>query len=359
MSDSIDFTPGGNRSDTMHFLLRGDPNRQVIHEVSCVTWVGVAVNVALTAVKTVGGILGSSSVLLADAVHTVSDLATDAAILIGVRYWSAPADAEHPHGHRKIETMITLAIGVALAAVGVGMGWNSAEKLIRVAAGQPPVVQAMGVSWYLGLGAALSSIVGKEILYRWTVWKGIRLGSSALLANAWHHRSDAFSSIPAVLAIAGQGLGAHFGRDLWYLDPLGTLVVCVMLVQAAWGVVNPTLSTLLDESADRKLCSAIRQVVLETPGVLDAHRIRTRVIGANAVEVNLHITVNKDITVLEGHAIASNVQCAVIRLGVDAQARPVDVMVHVEPGTPVSAYKFTVSESAGDTRIDWKSQADD
>ncbi len=355
MPDTMQFPPVGDRSDTVHFAVHEEWDREAIREVSRVTWAGVAVNVSLAVFKTVGGILGSSTALLADAVHTVSDLATDAAVLIGVRYWSAPADAEHPHGHRKIETLVTMAIGLALAAVGVGMGWESAASLLRVVTEHaPPSARVMNLASWLALGAALSSIVSKELLYRWTVAWGIRLESSAVVANAWHHRSDALSSIPPALVIAGQGLGARFGHDLWYLDPIGTLVVCVMLLQAAWEVVKPTLSTLLDESADRKLCSSIRRTVLSTPGVLDTHRIRTRVIGANAVAVDLHIFVNKDLTVLEGHTIAGKVKYAILRLSSQNKTRPVDVIVHVEPAPPDSVRRFAGGECKTDTFVDWK-----
>ncbi len=358
MSDSFDCNAGAGRGrrDTVLFSGYGDMDRETIREVSRVTWVGVAVNVGLAVLKTVGGILGHSTALLADAVHTVSDLATDAAVLIGVRYWTAPADAEHPHGHRKIETLVTLAIGVALAAVGVVMGWNSVTDLIRIVAERAfPPAGAMGAASWLALGAALLSIVFKELLYRWTARKGIALESSAVVANAWHHRSDALSSIPPALAIAGQGIGGRYGHDLWYLDSIGTLVVCVMLLQAAWEVVKPTLSSLLDESADRKLCSAIRRTVLTTPGVIDTHRIRTRVIGANAVAVDLHVFVDRDLTVLEGHAIAAKVKYAILRLGADASARPVDVMVHVEPAAPEWARNLAGGECGkSDTMVDWK-----
>lgn len=328
----------------------------MIREISRVTWVGVWINLALAVLKTFGGIWSGSKVLLADAVHTVSDLATDAAILIGVRYWSAPADAEHPHGHRKIETLITFAIGITLAAVGLGMGYDAVRSIASfLSLGKPPEasLDSHSLAGWVGLGAAVASIVGKETLYRWSAAKGVALGSSALIANAWHHRSDAISSIPAVLALGGQEIGARLGYDLWYLDPVGTIVVCCMLLQAAWEVAEPTLGALLDASADRKLCSAIRTTALTTNGVIDAHRIRTRVICANAVAVDLHITVDRYLSVERGHAIATDVTDRIIGLRTEGAMQAVDVLVHVEPADPSMRQ---LPQPERDTMVDWKKQ---
>lgn len=355
MPDTVTFHPGRGRSDTVHFVDNDNLDVDAVREVSRVTWVGVFVNVVLAILKMAGGLLASSTALLADAVHTISDLATDAVILVGVRYWSAPADADHPHGHRKIETLITLGIGLALALVGLGLGYEAAAKLAKTVIGKAEAPGlTLGSAAVVAFLAAVLSIVAKEFLYRWTVAKGVEIGSSAVVANAWHHRSDALSSIPPALAISGEAIGTHFGYDLWYLDPIGTLVVCVMLLQAAWEVVQPTLAALLDRSADRKLCSAIRKTVLDTPGVIGAHRIRTRVIGMDAVAVDLHVTVYRDLPVHEGHAIASKVKYRILDLEVES-ARAVDVMVHVEPA---SRNCESGRNCESNTLVDWKYRKD-
>lgn len=343
------------RRDTVHFSEPECLEQPMIREISRVTWVGVWVNVVLALLKGAGGILSGSKVLMADAVHTVSDLATDAAILVGVRYWSAPADVHHPHGHRKIETLITMAIGMALAAVGLGMGYDAVSTLASALGGEERGTPLSGKEFagWLGLGAAATSIVAKELLYRWTSKKGVALGSSAVVANAWHHRSDAISSIPALIAIGGEELGARLGYNLWYLDPLGTVVVCFMLLQAAWEVVEPTLGALLDASADRKMCAAIRETVLSTKGVIDTHRIRTRVICSDAVAVDLHITVDRHLSVERGHAIASDVKYRILGLRPGKSARAVDVLVHVEPADPAER---RLPGPGRDTMLDWKQQ---
>ena len=355
MADTVKFHPGRAHSDTVQFFNCETFNAEAVRNISRVTWVGVVMNVTLAVLKAVGGVLGGSTALLADAVHTVSDLATDAAILIGVRYWSAPADADHPHGHRKIETLVTLAIGGALAAVGLGMGYGAVTTLTRAMIGHiGEGVREMNLASWLALGAAVASIVGKELLYRWTVAKGVELSSSAVVANAWHHRSDAFSSIPPALAIGGEALATRLGYNLWFLDPVGTLVVCVMLLQAAWEVIQPTLGTLLDQSADRKVCSAIRQTILATRGVMGAHRIRTRVIGAKAVAVDLHISVDRELTVREGHEIAATVKYAILGLKLEENHRAVDVMVHVEPADAEWDKVPACPAPGSDTLVDWR-----
>lgn len=349
--------------DTVHFVNDDRPygnDTNQVRQVSHVTWYGVAVNVSLAIVKATAGFFANSNVLLADAVHTVSDLATDMAILIGVKYWTAPADATHPHGHRKIETMITLGIGVALALVGLGLGYDAisilADAIIAKDAARIPQ-HPVGSALLAAMLAAMLSIMSKELLYRWTAAKGVELGSSALIANAWHHRSDAISSIPPLIALGGELIGSRMGYNLWYLDPIGTIIVCFMLLQAAWNVMLPTLNALLDASADRKLCSAIRKTVLDTDGVLDTHKIRTRVICSNAVAVDLHVIVDENLSVARGHAIATDVKNRLLNIdAVEGNAKPVDVLVHIEPGNPEEP---KTGSGCKNTIVDWRKKDDD
>ncbi len=301
-------------------------DQSVVTVISRVTWVGVGVNIVLAVLKLIGGIFGGSQALLADAAHTISDLATDAAVLIGVRYWSEPADDVHPHGHGKIETLVTLTIGLMLAAVGVALGYEAIITLGRGEAGDIPVAVSASALW-LGFAAAILSMVVKEVLYRWTSSWGIKLRSSALVANAWHHRTDALSSIPPALAIGGSVIGAKLGHNLWFLDPIGAIVVCVMLLHAAAMVAYPALQALLDAGADRRTCKRIESIILDTPDVLGAHKIRSRYVGPEAVAVDMHVLVDGTLSVAEGHAIASRVRARLL-----ASDMPlVDVVIHVEP----------------------------
>jgi len=313
-------------------------DRALVQSISRVTWAGVWVNLVLIAAKGWGGWWVGSRTLLADAVHSLSDLFTDAVVLVGAHYWAAPADADHPYGHGKIETLVTLVIALALALVGLFLACGAMEALYRAAfkpsAGPAPVSPA---TW-AALAVALVSIAAKEILYRWTTAWGKALKSSALVANAWHHRSDALSSIPPVVTIGVGAVGAFEGRDFWFLDPLGTVVVAVMLMAAAWKVARPNLGPLLDASAGRKLNAAIRESMAATPGVLSGHKLRTRFLGADAAEVTLHIQVDGRLTVAEGHRIAAEVKYRLLALAVPGlETRVVDVLIHVEPGEPGEA----------------------
>ncbi|MDR2935320.1 MAG: cation diffusion facilitator family transporter [Candidatus Adiutrix sp.] len=312
-------------------------DQTLIRSISRVAWAGVWVNLVLIAAKGLGGWWGGSRTLMADAVHSLSDLVTDAVVLVGAHYWMAPADAEHPYGHGKIETLVTLVIALVLALVGIFLACGALQALSRVAFEPSAGPRAVTPATWAALAVALVSIAAKEILYRWTTSWGAALKSSALVANAWHHRSDALSSIPPVITIGAGAAGAFRGRDFWFLDPVGTVVVAVMLIAAAWKVARPALATLLDASAGRKLNAAIRKTMAATPGVLSWHKLRTRFLGSYAAEVNLHILVDGRLTVADGHRIAADVKYRLLALAVPGLAtRIVDVLIHVEPGGPPS-----------------------
>ncbi|MGL4209334.1 MAG: cation diffusion facilitator family transporter [Candidatus Adiutrix sp.] len=306
-------------------------------QISKVTWVGVWVNVVLTALKGVFGYLAGSRALLADAVHSLSDLATDAAILIGVRYWTAPPDDDHPYGHHKIETVVTLAIGVSLGLVGLILGYEAVLSLAkRHGADRGALPYGVSLVTWLALGVTIISIISKEILYRWTAAKGLSIGSSALVANAWHHRSDALSSLPPLVSIGAGAIFGNMGFDIWFLDPVGTIVVCVMLLSAAVSIARPALSTLVDVSADHNLRTAILDTVLSTDGIISAHKLRTRCVGSGAVEVDLHIVVDGNLTVREGHFMAARVKYRILALAggpKEKKTKPkiIGVVIHVEP----------------------------
>ncbi len=285
-------------------------------EVRRVTWVGLGVNTFLSVLKLVCGVLGNSQAVVADGVHSLSDGSTDVAILIGVRYWARPADADHPHGHRRIETVVTMGVGLILAAAATAMAFRALSTMQEQHAVPP--------GW-LALGAALLSLAVKEVLYRWTFVAGKRLRSSAVMANAWHHRSDAFSSIPAVLAVAG----ARLSPSSYFLDHVGTVVVSVFILGAAVRIIWPALRQLADVGASDRELKLVKGIALRTPGVQAVHAIRTRQLGS-AIEVDLHVLVNGQMTVYQGHAVSENVKRRLIEHGPGI----VDVVVHVEPSVP-------------------------
>ncbi|MBN1845861.1 MAG: cation transporter [Sedimentisphaerales bacterium] len=278
-----------------------------------VTLWGMLVNVALSGLKFVFGVLGHSQALVADAVHSLSDLATDVAVLVGVRYWSAPPDSDHPYGHGRIETLVSFFIGVALAAVGVGLAGKAVLSLHE---------RHTSLPGWTAFAAACASILAKEALYQWTIRVGRRLRSTAVVANAWHHRSDALSSLPVALAVLATRI--HPG---WvYLDHIATVIVSVMILHASAKIARTALRQLIDTGADRKACQAIERLVLATPGVRATHALRTRQVG-EALQVDLHIQVDPELTVRAGHDIAR----AVKRTLLASDGQILDVIVHIEP----------------------------
>ena len=275
---------------------------------------GLAVNVLLAGLKFAGGLLGGSQAVVADAVHSVSDITTDVAVLVGLRYWSKPADADHPHGHRRIETLVTLSMGLVLALVAAGLLWNALATLSERHNRTP--------GW-VALYAALLSLVCKEALYRWTAAAGRRIKSMPLIANAWHHRSDALSSIPAALAVGGAMVAPSWA----YLDHVGAAVVSFFIFQAAFKIVRPAIGKLADAGASDEKVRQILRVAKETEGARDAHGLRTRYAGCMSLAVDLHVLVDAGMTVRDGHMIAEKVKERLLAADPDI----VDVVVHLEP----------------------------
>jgi thioredoxin type arsenate reductase len=281
-------------------------------EARRITWLGLIVNLCLSALKLACGLLGGSRALVADAVHSLSDSTTDLAILIGVRYWFAPADEKHPHGHRRIETVVTVIIALALAGVAVGLVVAALRTHAEVHS--PP-------GW-IALAAAVASIVIKEFVYRRTIAVGRRIHSSAVTANAWHHRSDALSSIPVAVAV----LGAKINPEWAFLDHIGAVVVSVFILRAAWRIGRPALQQLVDAGAPEKVRREIERIATAVPEVCHIHAIRTRYIGSG-VAVDLHVHADGDMTVRRGHDVSEEVK----RRLLDHGPGLVDVIVHLEP----------------------------
>jgi len=281
-----------------------------------VTLCGMAVNVALSALKAAAGWLAGSQALLADAVHSVSDLVTDFAVLLGVRYWTAPADDEHPYGHGKIQAVVAAAIGLALAAVAFGIGREASLRILKVAGGGEPSVPGAFAFWI-----AVASVVAKEAVYRRTRAVAKRFRSPALEANAWHHRSDAISSVPVALALAVS----YFAPSLAWMDSVGALVVALFILNAAWGIVKRAVEELTDAEMPGK-SAEVAKVALGVKGVRGCHRVRTRRYGG-VFHADLHVQVARGLTIGEGHALGHAVRDAVCSAGIGVA----DAVVHVEP----------------------------
>ncbi len=280
-------------------------------------WVGLITNLVLAAIKMAAGIIGHSHAVVADAIHSLSDLVTDFAVIAGVHFWSKPADDDHPHGHQRIETLVTVVIGVFLGVVAVGLAWDA------VTGGHDAGGQTPGA---LALAAALLSIVVKEALFRWTAVVGQRVNSPALVANAWHHRSDALSSVPAALAVSV----AIVNPKLAFADRIGAIAICLFILHAAWRIMKPALAQLIDTAAPADERDRLERLALSVEGVKDAHALRTRYVGPN-LAVDLHVVVDPGLSVEQGHAIGEAVRQRLINRGQQVQ----DVLVKVEPANGV------------------------
>ena len=290
-----------------------------ISSANRVTWVGFFLNLVLTGGKLAAGIIGHSGAMIADAVHSLSDFATDIVVLASFRVVGKPADKEHDYGHGKYETLATAIIGGALLLVGAGIFWSGTSKIWAV------VVKGQHVAapGYIALIAAVVSIVIKEWLYRYTVKVGKRIDSQAVIAKAWDHRSDAFSSIGTMLGIGGAIL---LGEKWHILDPLAAIAVSFFIIKVAFEISSGSVKELVEESLDDESEAEIIGLAAGVSGVSDPHKLRTRRIGHD-IAVDLHIRVDPDLRVLAAHALASEVETRIRnRFGPSAI-----VSIHVEP----------------------------
>ena len=287
-------------------------------EIARVTLTGSVVNLLLVGMKAVAGIVGHSAAMISDAVHSLSDFVTDIVVLVFVRVSARPQDEDHDYGHGKYETLATLFIGLALAAAAVGIVVSGSGKLARWLQGED--LPAPGK---IALWAALASIVAKELLFQYTRLKGRHLDSKALEANAWHHRSDALSSVGTAIGIGGAIL---LGRRWTVLDPLASIVVGAMLVKVAWDLLGPSFGELTDSSLPADMEQEMLDIIRGVPGVEDPHNLRTRRIG-NRIAAEVHIRLDGTLPLSEAHEKASEVERR-FKARFGAQSH---VIVHMEP----------------------------
>ena len=272
----------------------------------------------LFAFKLVAGLVGRSGAMIADAVHSASDFATDIVVLAFVRISAKPRDDDHHWGHGKYETLASLIIGIALFTVGVEILLDSAEKITAVTKGE--VLPRPGA---IAIVAAALSIVAKELLYRYTIHIGKQTESPSVVANAWHHRSDALSSIGALLGIGA----AYFLGEKWRIaDPIAAIVVSALIMKVAIDLCRTALAELLEKSLPRAVEEEILSIILATPNVYKPHNLRTRRIGAD-IAIEVHIRVEGNMTVNESHEISKQIEIALR----DRFGERTAVAIHIEP----------------------------
>lgn len=276
------------------------------------------VNIVLFALKLAAGIVGRSGAMIADAVHSASDFVTDIIVLAFVRVSAKPRDEDHDWGHGKYETLASLIIGVALFAVGVEILVESAKHIADVVAGEQ--LPRPGV---IAVVAAAVSIVVKEALYHYTVRVGRRMESPSVVANAWHHRSDALSSIGALVGIGA----AHFLGEKWRIaDPIAAIVVAALIIKVAYELCNVAVSELLEKSLPKDVEDEILAIISSTPNVCNPHNLRTRRIG-RAIAIEVHIRVDGATDVRSSHEITRQIEAQLkARFGTQTA-----IVIHVEP----------------------------
>lgn len=277
------------------------------------TWVSVLVNSVLTLAQVLGGLVTQSQALLADGLHSLSDLLSDFIVLAAARQSRKAADTDHPYGHQRFETAAALLLGLLLLGVGAAMLWSIVDKF------QSGGSTAGGPVNILALWIALGTLLCKEVLFRYLMAVARKLKSGMLMANAWHARSDAASSLVVALGIAGNLLGYGF------LDPVAALIVGLMVLRMGWRFAWDALADLMDRAADDEEVAAIRRTLLDTPGVLGAHEIRTRKMG-DMLLVDAHLEVDALQSVEQGHQIAVEARERVLR-----RHRVLSLLTHVDP----------------------------
>ncbi len=287
-------------------------------EIYKVTLWGSAVNATLVVFKFVAGIFGHSSAMIADAVHSLSDFATDIVVLIFVKISHKPKDKSHDYGHGKYETLATTLIGAVLFLVAVGIFIEGAKKIALWSNGD-----TLTMPGRLALWAALASIILKEIIFQYTNRKAKRLNSQALKANAWHHRSDALSSIGTAIGIGG----ALIGGERWaVLDPIASLVVGILIIKVAFDLIKNGVGDLMEQSLPDDVENEIMEIVKSVPEVVEPHELCTRRIG-NRYAIEMHILMNGDTPLKDTHDKASEIENLLKeRYGDDTH-----IVIHVEP----------------------------
>ena len=281
-------------------------------EINRVTWWGVFVNLLLSATKLIGGTIGQSQSLIADGVHSLSDLASDAMVLVAAKHAGVEADDDHPYGHGRFETLATVGLGLFLIVVALGIAFDAAHRVFDE--------EVTEIPHYFTLAIALFSILSNEGLYHFTHRVGLRINSKMLIANAWHHRSDAISSIVVLVGIAGAQMG------LPILDPIAAVIVALMIAKIGYELSYNSVRELVDTALEPEMVEKIKAKILENEDVLEMHMLRTRRMGHTSL-VDVHILVQPKLSVSEGHHISEDVEKSLIESFDDVN----DVTVHIDP----------------------------
>ena len=281
-----------------------------------VSVVSIIVNFALSLLKLVAGLVAGSGAMISDAVHSASDVFSTLVVMVGVTFAGKEADKEHPYGHERIECVASVLLAIVLAATGVGIGYKGVCSIIH--SGE----QELTVPGALALAAAIISVIVKELMYQYTARVAKKINSSALMADAWHHRSDALSSVGSFIGVLGARLG------LPVLDPIASVVICLFIEKAAIEIFMDAVNKMIDKACPDETAEQMRKVILSTEGVLGIDEFRTRLFGSR-IYVEVDIVMDASKTLIEAHNTAEQVHDAIEREFPDVK----HCMVHVNPDT--------------------------
>lgn len=293
-------------------IIKDEQRNERLRETTRITLIGAVIDALLSVFKITIGYIAYSQALIADGIHSLSDLATDGIVLYASKHAHQEADDDHPYGHGRFETVATVVLGVALIAVAVGISYDAGFRLLHHEHLATPGIWALVI--------AAISVLSKEAIYRYTMVVAEKYNSNLLRANAWHSRSDAFSSIIVVVGIVGSMFG------YWYLDGIAAIGVALMIAKIGWDLLSQSMQELVDTGLEPDRVDAIRSAILNIDGVDTLHVLRTRKMGADAL-VDVHIQVNPTLSVSEGHYISETVRTNVIH----NISEVTDVMVHIDP----------------------------
>ena len=286
-------------------------NAKIAYRVSFVTIIG---NVVLAVFKFLAGIIASSSAMVSDAVHSFSDVFSTIIVIIGVKISSRESDASHRYGHERMECMASMGLAAVLFATSLGIGYSGLTKIIS------SDYSSLATPGLLALIAAIVSIVAKELMYHYTMHTAKKINSSSLKADAWHHRSDALSSVASLIGIGGAMMGVKI------LDPIVSIIICLVIVKAAFDILKESIDKLVDKSCDEETIKKMEETVLSIDGVLDLDDIKTRLFS-NKIYVDIEICADGDLTLWDAHEIAENVHDKIEEDFKDVK----HCMVHVNP----------------------------
>lgn len=291
-------------------------------KVSAVSIVG---NILLSLFKLLAGVIANSGAMISDAVHSASDVFSSIVVIVGIKLSARDSDDDHPYGHERLECVAAIVLAVVLLITGLFIGASAIENIASGDYGE------LAVPGILALIAAIVSIVIKEAMFQYTKYYAKKLDSGAIMADAWHHRSDALSSIGALIGIAGARMG------LPILDSVASLVICLFIPKAVYDIFGDAVGKTVDRSCDKETEQALRDCVLEQEGVIDIDLLSTRVF-ANKIYADIEISADGDMTLREGHEIAENVHNAIEKNFPKVK----HIMVHVNPADETNAEKETV-----------------